>query len=194
MFYRTSFFVVTFFFSFSFSQFVSAQDYYWQIVAQGYSFSSASPRGTCDQYLSFLDSYSPKWKHSIKEMEKLADWRFRCVFQYNGKEGTDVAGGYGTDSIHVDRSGDSCPDGTTLNTTDPDLPTCVPPSIPNGEVCGPKDQYTGLPKIKNSAGECVDFPFADRPSQCKFAESRVRDVKTTVQFDSNGVPSGPPQY
>ena len=85
--------------------------------------------------------------------------------------------------------------GTTC--TDPDVYNaetggCEAPAEPNGEVCGPKDQHTGLPKIKNSAGECVDFPFADRPSQCKFAESRVREATTTVQFDSNGVPSGPP--
>lgn len=190
MFYRASSFVVMFLLSLSFAQRVSAQDYYWQIFAQGQSFSSASPRGACDQYLSFLDSYSPKWKHSIKEMEKLSDSRFRCVFQYNGKEGTDVAGVYGTDSIHVDRAGDSCPPGTESNSQTGE---CEGPSLPGGEKCG-EEVIAGvtIPKITTASGDCVPFFDADKPSQCEHLSQSTRTTSIYVEYDGDGKPIPPP--
>lgn len=94
-------------------------------------------------------------------------------------------------NINLFRNGTSCPAGHTLNTTDPTKPICIPPATPNGEVCGPKD-VTGRPQIKNASGQCVSFVLADKASQCTYAKNHVRKVKTTVQFDSNGVPSGPP--
>ena len=91
--------------------------------------------------------------------------------------------------IHsVTRYGDGCTSPAVYN---PITGACDGPAQPNGEVCGPKD-VTGLPQIKNSSGECVSFVLADKPSQCNFAKNSVREVSTTVQFDSNGVPSGPP--
>ncbi|MFT0623297.1 hypothetical protein ACMHYQ_11665 [Ectopseudomonas guguanensis] len=95
----------------------------------------------------------------------------------------------GSGNVYVQKNGSVCDSNQTYNEQ---TGGCETPQDPNGEVCGPKDQHTGLPKIKNSAGECVDFPFADKPSQCNYAKNKVREVSVYAQFDSNGVPSGPP--
>lgn len=95
-------------------------------------------------------------------------------------------GNYGT----VYRYGNSCPSNTTYNSQ---TGQCEAPLPPGGEKCGEEViGNTKFTKITTSTGECVRLEMADKPSQCNFAKNSVREVSTTVQFDSNGVPSGPP--
>nr|WP_161627102.1 virulence factor TspB C-terminal domain-related protein [Pseudomonas sp. P818] len=110
-----------------------AEDYYWWISAQGQQFSSSSPRSACDQYMSWLDGYAPKFNHSVTSMVLLSTTRYRCVYEARGKAGTDVAGLVSSNNaIHVDRFGDSCPAGTEYNaqTGECDMP---PPECPVGD-------------------------------------------------------------
>lgn len=167
----------TLFVSFQFSPVVSASEYSWGWASD---FRYPSPKAACDAWAS-MQSFYPG---ATGVLQARTETYWLCTLR-------DSIGQL-VQEVNITRSGDSCPAGHTLNTTDPALPVCIPPQEPNGEVCGAKNEHTGLPKIRNSAGECVDFPYADKPSQCKYAETRVREVTTTVQFDSNGVPSGPP--
>lgn len=91
------------------------------------------------------------------------------------------------------RLGSSCPPEHTLNTTDPSLPSCIPPLSPNGEKCG--EEVVGgatIPKIKNAEGECVPFYDADKPSQCKHFSESTRFTTAIIAVDDNGNPSPPP--
>nr|WP_152513170.1 hypothetical protein [Pseudomonas sp. P818] len=175
------------FFAFSLVSFssYSSQPYVWTISYEGLA-SGSSPSQACSIWAN--NWYNPNWKASLSKVVKSSDTRFLCYYdQINKSNGT-----VRPDSIvvNVDRSGTGCANPDDVYNSD--TGECSGPLLPNGEVCGPKNEHTGLPKIKNSAGECVDFHLSDKPSQCKFAQSRVREVKTVVQFDSNGVPSGPP--
>jgi len=148
-----------------------AEDYYWQIGTDTQSIAD-TPASSCSKFASNNGSTS-QLAYSGGE--------YATCYLYRGPVFI---------SQHsVVRRGSGCTAPAVYN---PVTGACLAPQEPNGEVCGPKDQHTGLPKIKNSAGECVDFPFADKGSQCKFAQSRVREVSVYAQFDSNGVPSGPP--
>lgn len=137
------------------------------------SYKSSSPSTSCSLLVSSNGYYE-------QSLSKVNDSTFRCNYR--------VAANM-TGYTMIGRYGNSCTLPAVYNS---ETGECEAPPEPNGEVCGPKNEHTGLPKIKNSVGECVDFLSADKGSQCKFAESRVREVTTFVQFDSNGVPSGPP--
>lgn len=163
---------------FSYSHISFGADYSWYSTYVGQGFTNAT-------------SIRAPSASELCSIRLRPGWQLTGVVIYpNGISGSCQAsyiGGTSTATMSIQRAGDSCPAGTTYNA---ETGSCDAPQVPNGEVCGPKHQHTGLPKIKNSAGECVDFQMADKPSQCKFAESRVREVTTIVQFDSNGVPSG----
>lgn len=103
-----------------------------------------------------------------------------CLYQRSG-----YPNGYYNNDLFARRRGD-CPVGSTW---DSQLKRCLQP---NGQVCGPKSPVTGLPMIKNAADDCVSFINADKGSQCKYAQNSVREVSLDVQFDSQGVPHGPP--
>jgi hypothetical protein len=160
-----------------------AEDYYWRMDGHGQY--TGTPLEICRAYISSLPTYPRAPNLESVNLFTLSETLKRCSFTSVHYSGT-VSN---HETPNLVRYGTSCSSPAIYNAQ---TGVCEVPPEPNGEVCGPKDQHTGLPKIKNSAGECVDFPFADRGSQCKFAESKVREVKTTVQFDSNGVPSGPP--
>lgn len=158
-------------------QFSRADDYYWYDQADP-NIRFSSPQQQCRSVvLAYGDPSSTFWR--LRDDPAIPDQRKFCdaygTFLQTYKTWTFVRL--------------PCPTGTTFNSQ---TGVCQAPQEPNGEVCGPKHPQTALPKILNSAGQCVDFEYADKPSQCKFAESRVRSVITYVQFDSNGVPSGPP--
>lgn len=151
-----------------------SEDYYWII---GSSNTPQFPSAVAA--LSHLEAQNPTVRFEPYNQTETT-WGYRS---YRKSDGGYL--GFGS----INRRGSGC---TSPKVFNPATGGCDSPPEPNGEVCGPKDPNTALPKILNSAGECVDFPFADKPSQCKFAESKVREATTTVQFDSNGVPSGPP--
>lgn len=151
-----------------------SEDYYWII---GSSNTPQFPSAVAA--LTHLETQNPTVRFEPYNQTE-STWGYRTYRKSDG--------GY-TGFGSINRRGSGCTEPKVLN---PATGGCESPPEPNGEVCGPKNEHTGLPKIKNSAGECVDFPFADKPSQCNYAKNKVREVSVYAQFDSNGVPSGPP--
>lgn len=146
-------------------------DYYYQASGILGQFSSA--QAACDAY---AVSRTQAGNGRYGRIVTTSSTTWRCtVYTSSGSPFNETT---------VTRLGDSCPPGSTYNS----VGRC---DFPNGEVCGPKD-VTGLPQIKNASGQCVSFVLADKASQCNYAKNSVREASTTVQFDSNGVPSGPP--
>lgn len=88
----------------------------------------------------------------------------------------------------VYRYGDSCAAGTTYN---PATGACDAPTQPGGEQCGVSDT-TGLPKIINATGDCVEFQQADKPSQCAHLAESTRFTTVYVNYDGDGNPIPPP--
>lgn len=156
---------------FSFSGLAYSETYYWIGIRSGVGYNMEFPSATaaCDYFHSrYATSTSiiDKTRNDVLVSPDL----MRCSFLYYP-------------STRQDFQRNLCP-------ANSDKVACTPPE-PNGEVCGPKD-VTGYPKIKNASGECVTLLLADKPSTCKYFKNNVRQVATQVQFDSNGVPSGPP--
>ncbi|MFY1021364.1 hypothetical protein [Ectopseudomonas khazarica] len=172
----------------------NAADYIWRVSAQGYNFDGASASASCNAYMTFRDSYSPKYKHTVTGMELITTASYRCHYEVRGLPGTNVAGLVTNDAFITSRLGDSCPPDHTLNTTDPSQPTCIPLAPePGGEKCG--EEVVGgatIPKIKNAEGECVPFYDADKPSQCKHFSESTRFTTAIISVDDNGNPSPPP--
>lgn len=115
--------------------FASADTYYWRTSAQGFNFDGASPQASCNEYMVFRDSYSPKYKHSVTSMEFISSSQYRCNYEARGLPGTNVAGLVNNNVVMVNRLGDSCPDGQEPNVTDPTSPTC---QEPEPDLCAEK--------------------------------------------------------
>lgn len=125
-----------------------AQEYYWRVSAQSQSFDGASVSASCNAYMTFRDSYSPRYKHTVTDLVFISVAQYRCHYEARGLPGTNVAGVVNTDAVIVNRLGDSCAPDHTLNTTDPSLPSCIPSD-------GPKDCASTSGKQITKAQTCT---------------------------------------
>lgn len=168
---------------------LASADYYWYSTlypSVHYASASAGCTARAQQYTQQNGyNYVSSGIYSITTNSPI---QAQCYFVHQPTPGGPTYTVNNVSALIIYRSGTPCAAPKTYN---PQTGACDAPTAPNGEVCGPKD-VTGLPQIKNSSGQCVSFVMADKASQCKYAENNVREVTTTVQFDSNGVPSGPP--
>lgn len=89
----------------------------------------------------------------------------------------------------VGRSGDSCPPDSQY---DEATGSCKLPSPDAGKTC----EGTGrdlMPRVINTAGDCVDYSAADDSARCKFLASGGTQFMTfIISFDQDGAPLTPP--
>ncbi|MCY1287097.1 hypothetical protein D9M70_360830 [compost metagenome] len=90
----------------------------------------------------------------------------------------------------MSRLGDSCSEGATYNST---TGGCDAPPPNLGEKCSETPGPSGLVKIVSTSGECVDFPNADLPAQCKHLGSKPpRSTRMYISFTQDGTAEQPP--
>lgn len=161
-----------FFFLASFN--VSAADYYWTVSGVTGQFASAS--AACQA------SYAPKLKR-VDYFTSGQRQAANCIFYK-----LDGVSDYLYSTAY--RSGTGC---TLPQVYNPATFSCITPSPDSGKECGGQTGASGLPVITDQAGECVDFPRADLPSQCKFAASKPpRSMNFFMSMSQDGNPQVPP--
>lgn len=141
-----------------FSQGAWAADYYWQsqYSTQGISsgsFVSSSAVSSCKQLTSSMG-----WLDAGSSFSSSVFYVCRYQVQANV-----------TGFTNFERSGDSCPSGSTYDESNGG---CVFPSQPPGTLC-PDHPSDGLPEGSNpyvykSDGTCSRVMGADKPAQCKY--------------------------
>ncbi|MFI8610701.1 hypothetical protein ACIGFL_20665 [Pseudomonas sp. NPDC077649] len=141
----------------------------------------STPKSSPDAACSYLFNNSP-YRSGGYTLVPENDY-FRCRFKFSTFPGGPL---YDKNDKTYTPAPPACPDGI-----DPLTGECIAPPAPGGEQCGVSDT-TGLPKIINATGDCVEFETADKPSQCAHFAQETRFTTTYVNFDGDGNPIPPP--
>ena len=160
----------------------SAEDYYWTVTGSQQHFSSA-----LEGCQSLSNSTYPNWR--VGGGVGGGTRSFYCYRQR--PDGTWQDPG----NRIVQRWGDSCPSDHTVNTSDPNQPTCIPPEEPEPDPCEPT--IGQIVEHRHRAGEFTaagvvggrtDPPGSVCKEQCQYAF--MYEAPTGSYRFENGDPSG----
>lgn len=155
----------------------SAAEYSWGWASQ---FQYPSPKAACDTWASMQSSYP----RATGVLQPRTETYWLCLLR-------DSIGQF-VKEVNINRSGDSCPPEHTLNTTDPDLPTCIPPE---SDPCEPT--IGQIVEHRHRAGEFTaagviggrtDPPGSVCKDMCQYAFT-YEEPTGAYRFE-NGDPSG----
>lgn len=153
-------------------------EYRWYRTTSGTYFSS--PQVACDYYgRSYAPlSYRPGDTYVSKIATMQTETQFQCRIASQPSD-TNIT------TFFLYRSGDTCSGSYNASTGQ-----CLQP---NGDPCGPSSAGSGVEKINNASGQCVEPWDADKPSFCKYLSRNTRFQTVLVNYREDGTvipPSG----
>uniref|UniRef100_UPI001C483D87 hypothetical protein n=1 Tax=Pseudomonas sp. RW407 TaxID=2202894 RepID=UPI001C483D87 len=150
-----------------------AQDYYWYWGTTSITIYQ-TPLAACQGY------YKGKGYSDFK-VTMVTVSKYKCEGLYQGTWYFDA---------YMLRYGSGCPAGSEYDVS---TGLCNVPSPDAGQVCDSNKQADEMPKITNTAGECVMFSNADQAARCKYGSSQgTKIMDFWITFDSDGNPQSPP--